>query len=62
MGKRGHGKKGSGSFGSTSQCVNAKRARVLLRAEAGGAGAGLKTIPGSAVGSAITLKDYLSDI
>lgn len=50
-------------FDLTSQCVNGRKARVLYRAVAAGAGYGLKGLPFvNATAGDVTLEDYLPDI
>ncbi|GHE30767.1 type IV secretion protein Rhs [Vulcaniibacterium thermophilum] len=50
-------------FDLESQCVKGRRARVLVKAESGGVGAGFKWMPlANATSGAMTLEDYLPDI
>jgi len=50
-------------FDLTSQCVNGKRARVLVRAKAAGFGIGWHMMPpATATAGGVTLQDYLPEI
>ncbi|WP_447786436.1 RHS repeat-associated core domain-containing protein [Stenotrophomonas bentonitica] len=58
-----HAAVGVFAFDLTSQCVNGRKARVLYRAVAAGAGYGLKGLPFvNATAGDVTLEDYLPDI
>ena len=58
-----HAAVGIFGFDLTSQCVNGRKAQVLYRAVAAGAGYGLKGLPFvNATAGDVTLEDYLPDI